>query len=291
MIDAADLADLDRRYLGACSSGDRAGLRVLGYGEISVVLGWPEHNPELACKRLPAFPDTAALTDYAAILDRYLEALTSAGVRVLPTELHSLAVEGEIHAFLVQPAVPGTELAPAVLAATPADRGHALVEAVVGAACAAVSDRVGFDGQISNWAWNGASLRYLDVTTPLLRPPGGVTEIDTRLFLASYPWAIRAGLRRFVVPGIIARYHDIRSVLSDLAANLIKERLEPWIPAFLAEANRRIARPLTGDEIRADYRSDAGMWATMQRIRRLDRTWQRRVRRRDYPFLLPRIER
>jgi hypothetical protein len=29
------------------------------------------------------------------------------------------------------------------------------------------------------------------------------------------------------------------------------------------------------------------MYALIQRLRRLDRAWQRRVRRRPYPFLLP----
>jgi hypothetical protein len=46
-------------------------------------------------------------------------------------------------------------------------------------------------------------------------------------------------------------------------------------------------RPLTGSEVRADYRSDARRWALMLGLRRLDRFWQHRVRRRTYPFLLP----
>jgi hypothetical protein len=291
MIDPADLALLDRRYLEACATGDDAALTVLGYGEISVVLGWPAEDPALACKRLPPFPDGAALAAYASVLDRYRDALDAAAVPVQPTELHALATDGEIHAFLVQPAVPRHGLAPAVLAATPPHDGHPLVTAVIDATCAAVSDRVGFDGQISNWAWRDGVLRYLDLTTPLLRSPGAVTDVDTSIFLASYPWAMRSGLRRFVVPEIVARYHDVRSVLSDLAANLIKERLAAWIPVVLAEANTRLARPLTEAEVRADYRSDARMWATMQRIRRLDRAWQRMARRRTYPFLLPEIER
>jgi hypothetical protein len=29
------------------------------------------------------------------------------------------------------------------------------------------------------------------------------------------------------------------------------------------------------------------MWGLLQRLRRIDRSWQRRVRRRQYPFLLP----
>jgi hypothetical protein len=39
--------------------------------------------------------------------------------------------------------------------------------------------------------------------------------------------------------------------------------------------------------VRRDYRSDARMWSLMQSVRRADRWWQRRVRRRQYGFLLP----
>jgi hypothetical protein len=49
---------------------------------------------------------------------------------------------------------------------------------------------------------------------------------------------------------------------------------------------------MTVADVRRYYRSDARLWALLLRIRTLDRSWQRRVRRRPYPFLLPReIER
>ncbi len=67
------------------------------------------------------------------------------------------------------------------------------------------------------------------MTTPLLSDDAGRTRLDSELLLAAYPWVSRPALRRFVVPTVIARYHDRRSVLRDVAANLIKERLEPWI--------------------------------------------------------------
>jgi len=39
--------------------------------------------------------------------------------------------------------------------------------------------------------------------------------------------------------------------------------------------------------VRRYYRSDARLWELMLRLRRADRWWQRRIRRRTYPFLLP----
>jgi hypothetical protein len=51
--------------------------------------------------------------------------------------------------------------------------------------------------------------------------------------------------------------------------------------------NRTVEAEITEDEVRRYYRSDARLWELMLRLRRADRWWQRRIRRRTYPFLLP----
>jgi hypothetical protein len=157
---------------------------------------------------------------------------------------------------------------------------------------AVTDERVGLDAQLSNWAVAEGGLVYIDVTTPLVRGGDGRNELDTDLFLASLPWLLRGAVKRFVIPDVIERYHQPRTVILDLAANLLKEHLAPHIPAVLAAAGDRIEPPLLEAEVRADYRSDARTWAAIQAMRRADRLWQRRVRRRPYPFLLPdRIDR
>ena len=132
----------------------------------------------------------------------------------------------------------------------------------------AAPETVGLDAQLSNWAVVDGRLRYFDVTTPLLRGADGRPELDTGLFLASLPWLLRAPVRRFVLPDIIQRYHTPRTVVLDLAANLIKERLDEWIPTVLDAAGDRLTPPLAADEVAADYRSDARMWELLQRVRR-----------------------
>jgi hypothetical protein len=121
----------------------------------------------------------------------------------------------------------------------------------------------------------------------MLRRADGSTELDTDVFLTSMPWLLRAPVRRFVVPDILARYHGQRTVVLDLAANLLKERLDALIPAVLAATEGRVDPPLTEAEVRRDYRRDARTWSGLQAIRRADRMWQTKVRRRTYPFLLP----
>ena len=74
-------------------------------------------------------------------------------------------------------------------------------------------------------------LRYFDVTTPMLDDEAGRTRLDLRLLTSPLPAAVRARpCARFVAPGIVAAYHDLRSVVVDLVGNLLKERLDGLVP-------------------------------------------------------------
>lgn len=295
MLDDRGLAELEGDVHRALASGTPGPLRVLGYGEISMVLGWPADAPRVACKRLPPFPSASAADAFEATLHAYLDRLAQRGVDVVDTTVHRItsaaARNGAVVVYCVQPVLPEDVLAPAVVRAGGTRAGE-LLRAIVDRTACVVDRNIGFDAQLSNWATVDGRLRYFDVTTPLLRGVEGVPELDTDVFLASLPWLLRAPVRRFVVPDIIERYHDVRRVLSDLAANLVKERLDSWIPTVVDAANGHLDVPLTEAQVRADYRSDARTWAALQAVRRVDRVWQTRVRRRPYPFLLPdRIER
>lgn len=267
--------------------------RVLGYGEISSVIGWPRDDPTVACKRLPVFASTGAASRYQDLFERYLWVLSERGVEPLRSEFHTLpAGGGRVVGYVLQPVLPSASLGPEVLRVAEADPEHPLLSAVVEAVAAVLDDRTGFDAQISNWALHDGVARYLDVTTPMIFDAAGRLELDTGVFLAAYPWALRYPIGRFVAPGVVAAYRDRRHVLVDMAANLIKERLEHWVPAVL-EAIGRILTPVpTREEVERYYRSDARLWEVMLRLRRADRWWQHHVRRREYAFLLPgRIDR
>ena len=298
-----DLTELEMQVRDSLRRADEGPLRVLGYGEITLVLGVPADGPRWACKRLPDFPDAAAAATYRDRFERYLDLLSERGVTPVPSRFRVLdgvaAPLGgsRVVGYVVQPALdPGT-LGPRVLAAAVPDPDHPVVTGIVDAVLSVCDDRTGLDGQLSNWAWDGSTLSYLDVTTPMLFDDIGRFELDMTLFLAAYPWALRAVIGRFVAPGVVGAYRGPRHVLVDVAANLVKERLDPWIPAVVTAANRALSgpgapsvveAPVTEAEVRSYYRSDARLWEAMFRLRRADRWWQRRVRRRDYQFLLPR---
>ncbi|MGC1814202.1 MAG: DUF6206 family protein [Solirubrobacterales bacterium] len=289
----AGLSDDELRRLedlveAALSSGDERSLPVLGYGEISLVLSWPPGDGRFACKRLPPFRSRERLDAYRATLDVYLKALGAAGVRVVETEMRAVELhDGSVAGYVVQPMLPADHLATTTLRLADPEAGHPLIEAVASAAAAAVGPHLGLDAQLANWTWNGDELTYFDVSTPLIWSPEGDSQLDLDLLADAYPAILRWPLRRFVAPGILDTYRDLRKVYLDLAGNLLKERLEGWLPAFLDRFNAHLDEPLTENEVRRHYRSDARLWAALLRIRRLDRAWRRRVRRRPYPFLLP----
>ena len=264
------------------------GLRVLGYGEISLVVGWPDSRPEVACKRLPVFPSEAAAQRYSERFSNYLELLAQRGVQPVRSAFGTVdAGGGRVAGYVVQPVLDSGELGPNVLRAAKPDAAHPVLTSVVESVSGVVDDRTGLDAQLSNWAYGDGALRYLDVTTPMCFDEDGRIELDIELFLAAYPWALRGVIGRFVAPGVISAYRDPRHVLIDLAANLRKEGLSEWIPPALEVINAQVSPTVTPEEVERYYRSDARLWEAMLKLRRADRWWQRRVRRRDYPFLLP----
>jgi Family of unknown function (DUF6206) len=282
------LLRLDEQVEAALGAGDESALPILGYGEISLVLGWPPEQPRFACKRLPVFATRSGFNAYWRTLDAYLDALRQAGIRAVQTELRPVTRDdGTVAGYVVQPVLPAEDLAPAILAHEDPYPGHPLVAALVGTVADAVSPTVGLDAQLSNWTWDGSGLTYLDVSTPLLWSDEGRPLLDLDLLSRAIPWALRGALRRLVIPGIVETYRDLHKVYLDLCGNLIKERLDRWLPVFLEQVARRLDTPLTAGEVHRYYRSDARLWAVLLRIRRLDRVWQLRVRRRPYPFLLP----
>lgn len=279
------LIDLERRVGAALITDDRSGIDVLGYGEISTVLGATVNGRPYACKRLPPFPQ-GAIDRYRGACAAYLVALGERGVRTATSTIETVKTESDPVVYCVQP-IEDRLLVDHLRTAAPGEL-TTLSERLVSSIAGAIDDRLGLDAQISNWALDtDDGLVYIDVTTPLIRDEAGNEMLDTDLFLASLPAFLRPGVRRFLLPEILGHYYDARAALLDLIGNLKKEQLDEAIPAFQEQANRIVDPPISEKEISRYYRNDAVMWEVLQRLRRADRWWQRTIRRRGYPFLLP----
>ena len=242
---------------------------------------------------MPPFRSRQRFSAYRGTLEDYLAVLATAGVRVVETEMRGVdRADGSVAGYVVQPVLPQEHLAPATLRRSDPGDGHPLVEAVAGTVAATVSPRVGLDAQLANWTWDGSSLTYIDVSTPLIWSADGESRLDMELLAMAYPASLRWPLRRFVAPGILDTYRDLRKVYLDLTGNLLKERLDPWLaplPRPDQPAPRGAARRGGGAGLLPLRQAPLGRPARAPQARpRL----ASRVRRRPYPFLLPgRIER
>jgi hypothetical protein len=284
--DEVDLIGLDRAVRDAIRTGDTRSLRVVGYGEVSLAVAWPPAQPRVVAKSLPPFDDPARYRAYVELLDEYLAALEGRGVLPLPTVVRAVVDGRRRRAYVLQPCVPAADLGPERLATADREAGTDLLRGVVAAVLRASDEQVGIDGQLSNWAVVDGELCFLDVSTPMLRDAGR-DRLDTALFAEMLPWITRGAVRRFVAPELLSPYHDPRRVVLDTAGNLVRERLTGWIPVLLEVANPHLDPPLTVEEVRRFYDGNARTWSAIQSLRRVDRAWQRHVRRREYPFLLP----
>jgi hypothetical protein len=282
------LAELEGRVDRALTTGDESGIEVLGYGEISCVLAWRAGNDAFAAKRLPPFDTKTRLEAYRTAFDAYLRALDRCGVNVVPSLLESTtSADGRLAAWCLQPLLESTELAPRWLKQAGTGGAEWLFERISDHVVASVGPTLGLDGQLSNWAVVDHEVVYFDVTTPMMRDGEGREALDTDLFLASLPWALHALVRRFLLDSILDKYYSPRGVLVDLLGNLIKEGVSDLLSLGLEIVNTTVEPAIDEAEVRRYYREDAAMWVLLQRLRRIDRAWQRRIRKRQYPFLLP----
>ncbi|MEN8114042.1 MAG: DUF6206 family protein, partial [Actinomycetota bacterium] len=223
---------------------------------------------------------------YRDALTAYLAALANRGVEPATSTIEVVDRGPSEVVYCIQP-IEDRLLVDHLREADP-DEITSVAQRITSVVAGIIDDRLGLDAQISNWAIRpDGSFVYLDVTTPLVRDDAGEDMLDFRLVIASLPAFVRPVVRRFLVPEILSHYYEPRHALLDLVGNLKKEGLEGTIPVFLTAVNVIVEPPITMKEIDRYYRLDALMWEVLQRLRRADRWWQRTLRRRGYPFLLP----
>lgn len=274
---------------------------------------------QVAFKRMPLFDTAEQVERYRRAFDDYHELLAAAGLEVAAYGLRVLRrPDGKLQVYDLQARLPADSIGHVVLRGLDADGARRAVRAVFlemaklwafNAAGAQAGHppfmdlRVALDGQISNWAFlppeggggpaagtasaaatdfTPGRVVYLDTSTPLYRL-GGREALDAGLFIASLPRPLRWLIRRFFLQDVLDRYYDLRSVVLDLVANVIKEGRPDLVPALVEEANAFLAaaggvspspstvRPLTVREVRYYYRQDRLIWFVFQNSRRIAR--------------------
>jgi hypothetical protein len=274
-------------------------INVLGYGEISVVFEIPEYAG-FAFKRIPNFKSEEEVKGYIELFDYYESLLRNAGMRLLKSHAtYVLRKDGKAVLYIVQEKVNPSQVCNKII------HQHEDITQIFIDIIEELEKvwkfneenqgvEIGIDGQISNWALKDEELHYFDTSTPMVRI-NGQHQINAEVFLRAAPPVLRTILKKMFLQEILDRYFDFRLVVVDLIANLFKERRSDAIPKLVEIASdyfgERGIEPLTYDEVKKYYDSDASIWSLYLNARKIHRFFTTIAGRRYEYFLPVRIER
>lgn len=294
LVGASEIEAFEETLGQAVRSGNADDLDVIGYGEVTIAVKLSTHRGDFVCKRLAPLSSRESAARISGVIRRYIDALEACGIDVVETETPYLEGRDCWVLYCVQPMLAPGSLGPDFLREMSADEAMPYVRRIFEKIRASVTPLLAPDGQLSNWAFEGERLRYLDVGTPFLRDQDGEELFDFTEVVRALPAPMRVIVRRFLLRGILDSYHSVRGQALDFLGNLLKEGLAGLFPPLVPLANEvfELSPEITEDEVRSHYRSDAQTYALIQAARRADRWVHRRLLRKPYPYLLPpRIER
>lgn len=284
-----DVNALDRLVVSALETLDYSPLRMLGNGELTVVLGWPTTDPVWVCK--PAGPFRVDEFDrYHYMIEAYMAALRERGVGVIDTTVFGVERERGLTAgYLAQPVLARESLADEVLRTVTPDAEHPLLVSIADSV-GVMDDSVALDAQITNWCWDGTDAHMLDVGLPLMWDNSSFA-LETLIPLFR---ALPAPARPVAVKELgklLERYRDPRIAAVECAARMVSfEGLQGWRDAAITCFNRRLdlSGPITIAETDAFNAGDDNEIPRWKKMQRGQRTWTRLVRRRRYDwFVVP----
>lgn len=306
---------------------EKAGLRIIGYGEISTVMQVEKGNyldesfrrvhvdeSRWIWKKMPPFPDVESVKVFNRQYIEYRELLVNdVGIRVPPQILSYFPREGFCAVYAGQQRVDAELVCSTLIKRLQGKEAETLFLLVLWELLKVyhfnVSDeriKIGIDGQLSNWVLephekgrvsHNDSLLYIDTSTPLYRI-NGKEQLNTEIFIKNAPSFLRLFIKIFFLKEVVDRYYDIRSVIIDIIANLHKEKRPDLIDYFIKIANEFMngkgisSQPITRAEIDKYYKSDAFIWRFFQFSRRVDKFIIEKILRKKYHYRLPdKIER
>ena len=287
MTGAIDFVEVEAAVAKAIKQRSTADLKLLGHGEISVVLGWPTSSPAAAVKRVPQFRDLARARQYIAVCDDFFATLRAANVGIWPTTLHvHQRADGRAVVYHEQPIADIAQLGTNVLrTATPADT-HPLLDAITDAAARVCTRTLGFDCQLSNWLWDGTTATQIDFTSPFaLTESRDDLQYDTHTFLQEYPVIVRPYLRKEFT-SMLRRFTSAEGALADMVAAMIREGLDDWVDPAINTINSRLGLQLQREKAQWMYDNDRKLLPTVLKVKKVQRWWLSHTGR-NYEQLLP----
>ncbi len=308
------LKELERSINTYHPEKGRIPIKILGFGEISLVfeiLKDPEH---LAYKRIPIFDNEDQVKRHIWAYDAYCKILNQEVGLTLPA--YDVAWfkddNGKIQFYCVQEKIEPKSVGNKIIHEISDDEIFILVILILREMKKVWTYSrnnpkidLGLDGQISNFAIINFDLQnpkvdfstklyYFDTSTPMVRI-NGAEAMEAVLFLKSAPSFIRFLLKALFLEETVGRYYEWRKVAIDLIANFYKEQRAELIPNliklvnnfFTEEASEFNIAPITIDEVKKYYKSDKNIWVIFQSVRRFDRFLKTKIFKKKYEFYLP----
>lgn len=289
-------------------------IKILGYGEISLVfeiINDPEH---LAYKRLPIFKDEELARDHEHIFKEYNRILKEdLKIDTPPFDVVWFKNEkGKIIFYGIQEKLLPESVGNKVIHQVSEKEVETLVLLAMREMKKVWSFNrenenieVGLDAQISNFAVadydpenpkvdESSKLLYIDTVPPFYREEGE-EAMEIALLTRSVPWLLRGITNAIFLQDIIDGYYDWRTTTIDLIANFYKEQRPELVPGlvevinkfFIEEAKEFDIDPITLEEVKKYYKLDKFIWRLFLGVRKFDRFIKTKIFRRKYPFYLP----
>ena len=289
-------------------------IKILGYGEISLVFELLNDPENIAYKRIPIFDNEKQVKRHIWAYNEYNRILKEDVGLNLPE--YDVAWfkddEGKIQFYCIQERIPSESVGNRVIHDLSTEDIETLILLVMREMKKVWSYSknhkiidLGLDGQISNFSiidydpnnpkvdFN-TKLLYLDTSTPMFRI-NGIEAMEGVLFLKSTPWFLSPLVKAAFLDEVIDRYYDLRLVIIDLIANFYKEQRPELIPGiirlinnfFKDEASEFNMEPITFIEVDKYYKNDKMIWVIFQKARQIDRYIKTKLTHKKYNFYLP----
>lgn len=275
---AADAA-IDR----AIGARDISDLHVVGFGEISVAVGWPTATPEYVLKRALVYESQASCDRHFSTIRDYIDVLQAGGADLLATTMHGVErPDGRVSGYFVQPLVPKHMLAQEILASDDPRPDHPIVLAHREVALRDCTPEHAVDLTISNFAFDGDRYALFDITSPVTWDADGTfTGPIPKELLSMVPAPMRAVFRKEYAKAA-STLRGRRGALHASLVFLHRTGQGQWAPAFAETFNEVLDEPLDLDAARKEFERFQKVIPMVKRTSRLQRWWQTKVRRGPY---------
>jgi hypothetical protein len=264
-------------------------LRVIGFGELGLAIGWPTEAPEVIVKRQAPGPPSAVASDEKRMI-AYQEALRDGGVSVLPNAFEQVTLaDGTVAPYIVQPIVDANDLVENILPNEKPSADHPILMALRDLVVAIVSDTpqlgLSVDAQITNFFWKDDQLHILDTTPPLIWDGNGGPFYDVGNYLRALPAPLRSTALR-ITRRVGDDYRTAHGTLYRTVVYLKRIGLEAWVEPAITCFNAALDSPIERAAVEKEYEQAIKDFPRIKLLARMQRAWTRRVRRQRYEFFI-----